>query len=73
MRTIRTNSKAMRELLLKMPVKEAAQISGVSRQILYDSFRHDRPINYSTAGKLRAAFGDDVIIFDDLKGGGSND
>ena len=61
----RINSKAMREVLMKMPVKEAAKISGVSRQILYDSLHHDRPVQYFTAGKLRAAFGDDIIFFAD--------
>lgn len=68
----RINSKAMREVLLKMPVKEATKISGVSRQILYDSLKSDRPVNYVTAGKLKAAFGDDVIIFDDPKGDDKN-
>ena len=67
----KSNAQVLTKVLLDSgkTLMAAAKMAGVAPETLAAAMRRDQKLSLKTASKLRAAFGDDVIRCEHLKGG----
>ena len=64
---LKVDSKALAEAIMRSGLHqwEAAKLAGISNYALMQMLKKDKKIQTVTAGKLRKAFGEDVVYWEE--------